>query len=155
MKKIYVVTLVLAIFACAKLQAQTFSMITGRESVASLDGLWRFHTGDNPAWADPIFNDSNWPLIRSDESWMTQGYPDYGGYAWYRFTIQVPDGNKPLALLLPGIFTGYRVFANGKLIDGEGSIVPSRDEVIAFRPAVYRLPQGSPGPQFIHIAIRV
>ena len=155
MGKTLLVSLLLTISACASLPAQTFSLITGREPVTSLDGLWRFHTGDNPAWASPNFDDSQWPLLRSDESWAKQGYPDYGGYAWYRFAIQVPDGSKPLALLLPEVFTGYQVFANGKLIGGEGSIVPSRNEVTAYFPAVYRLPQGSPGPRFIQVAIRV
>ena len=27
----------------------------GARTVTSLDGLWRFHTGDNPAWANPDF----------------------------------------------------------------------------------------------------
>ena len=155
MKRALLIAFLLSVSACALLSAQTFSLVTGREPVASLDGLWRFHTGDNHAWASPTFDDSHWPLIRSDESWTQQGYPDYGGYAWYRFTVQVPDGSKPTALLLPRIFTGYQVFANGKLIGGDGSIVPNRDEVIALLPAVYPLPPGSTGPQFIRIAIRV
>ena len=105
--------------------SQNFSLISGREPVTSLDGLWRFHTGDDPSWAAPGFDDSSWPLIRSDESWDRQGYPDHGGYAWYRFTIQVPDGSKPTALLAAGIDTGYQVFADGKLIGSKGSTRPA------------------------------
>lgn len=44
---------------CVALTAQSFSLITGREPVTSLNGLWRFHSGDNPAWADPQFDDSH------------------------------------------------------------------------------------------------
>ena len=99
--------------------------------MTSLDGLWRFHTGDNPAWASPSFDDSQWPLIRSGESWTTQGYSGYSGYAWYRCRLQVPDGSRPPDLLLTAIFTGYQLYANGKLIGGEGSIVPTRNPVIA------------------------
>ena len=64
----------LSILLCAAsgLHAQTFNLQTGREAVASLDGLWRFHTGDNPAWADPNFDDSQWPLLRADEAWDDQ-----------------------------------------------------------------------------------
>ena len=54
--------------AASGLHAQNFNLQTEREPVASLDGLWRFHTGDNPAWADPNFDDSQWPLLRSDEN---------------------------------------------------------------------------------------
>ncbi|HEV2323772.1 MAG TPA: SpoIIE family protein phosphatase [Terracidiphilus sp.] len=155
MGKTLLISLLLTIAACASLPAQTFSLITGREPVTSLDGLWRFHTGDNPAWASPSFDDSKWPLLRSDESWTKQGYANYEGYAWYRFRIQVPDGSEPLALFLPRIRTGYQVFANGKFIGGEGSIVPTRNEVTAYFPAAYRLPQVGTGPQFMQIAIRV
>jgi hypothetical protein len=147
--------LIFIVFAGASLPAQTFSLVTGREPVTSLDGLWRFHTGDNPAWASPSFDDSDWPLIRSDESWTAQGYRDYAGYAWYRFKIQVPDGSRPPDLLLPAVFTGYQLYANGRLIGGEGSIVPTRNPVFALVPQVYDLPPGVEGPQFIQIAIRV
>ncbi len=78
--------------------AQTFNLQTGREPVTSLDGLWRFHTADNPQWASPGFDDSQWPLIRSGTSWTQQGYFTHSGYAWYRFTLQVADGGKPLSL---------------------------------------------------------
>jgi len=135
--------------------AQNFSLITGREPIASLDGLWRFHTGDNPAWASPGFDDSSWPVIRSDESWTKQGYADYGGYAWYRFTIQVPDYRSPVALLLPRIYTGYQVYAQGKLIGSAGSISTSLAPYFAADPRVFHLPSGLAGPSSIQIAIRV
>jgi phosphoserine phosphatase RsbU/P len=50
----------LLVFVCASagLLAQTFNLQTQRGPIASLGGLWRFHTGDNPAWADPNFDDS-------------------------------------------------------------------------------------------------
>ena len=137
------------------LRAQSFSLQTGREPIASLDGLWRFHTGDNIAWASSDFDDSQWPLLRSDESWTKQGYPDYGGYAWYRFTIQVPDGSKPLSLLLPTIYTGYQVYANGLLIGSNGSTAPRRAPVFAARPKIFLLPSGRSGPETIQIALRV
>ncbi|MDE3149201.1 MAG: hypothetical protein KGL37_06990, partial [Acidobacteriota bacterium] len=155
MKKTALFAMLFIFSVCAGLRAQTFSLVTGREAVTSLDGLWRFHTGDDPAWADPKFDDSQWPLLRSDESWTKQGYRDYGGYAWYRFRVEVPGDGRQLDLLLTEIHDGYQVFTNGKLIGGEGSIEPTRNPVIAFLPEVYRLPLSSPGPQLIQIAIRV
>ncbi|HUX44988.1 MAG TPA: SpoIIE family protein phosphatase [Terracidiphilus sp.] len=147
--------LFLAVSACASLPAQTFSLITGREPVTSLDGLWRFHTGDNPAWANPGFDDSTWPLLRSDESWTKQGHFTYSGYAWYRFAVQVVDGSKPLGVLLPRIYTGYQVFANGKLIGYSGSTSPTAAPAFAANPKLFRFLPGRAGPQTIQIAIRV
>lgn len=155
MKKIRVVILLLSIFACAKLPAQTFSLLADREPLVSLDALWRFHTGDNPRWASPGFDDSQWPLIRSGTSWTKQGYFTYSGYAWYRFTIQVPDGSKPLGLLLPRIYTGYQVYANGKLIGGSGSISPTAAPAFAANPKLFHFVPGPEGPQTVQIAIRV
>jgi sigma-B regulation protein RsbU (phosphoserine phosphatase) len=42
------------------LQAQNFDLNKDRQPVASIDGLWRFHLGDDPAWAAPGFDDSTW-----------------------------------------------------------------------------------------------
>ncbi|HTX77431.1 MAG TPA: beta galactosidase jelly roll domain-containing protein, partial [Terracidiphilus sp.] len=153
MKKLPILFLTL-ICACAPLRAQTFNLQTSREPITSLDGLWRFHTGDNPAWASPTFDDSQWPLLHSDETWTAQGYPNYGGYAWYRFRLQVPDGSKPVALVLTTIYCGYQVYANGKLIGSAGSTTPTASPVVNFAPMLYRLPSGT-GPQIFQIAVRV
>ncbi|HTW46020.1 MAG TPA: SpoIIE family protein phosphatase [Acidobacteriaceae bacterium] len=155
MKKLLVLLLFQAALIPCALHAQTFNLETQREPVVSLDGLWRFHTGDNPAWASPTFNDSHWPLIRSDEGWSNQGYPGYSGYAWYRFKLQVPDGNKPLSLLLMDILTSYRVYADGKLIGGLGYMPPHHLSAEG-APEVYDLPHANePGLRTILIAIRV
>lgn len=135
--------------------AQVFDLDKSREPVTPLDGLWHFHTGDNPAWADANFDDSNWPLVRSGESWTKQGYFTYSGYAWYRFAVQVADGRKPPGLLLPRIYTGYQVYVNGKLIGGSGSIIPTAAPAFAANPKLFRLLPGVAGPQTLHIAIRV
>ena len=62
--------------------AQVFDIESDRQQVAVLDGQWRFHTGDDPRWSDPAFDDSTWPLLRSNTGWSTQGYKDHGGMAW-------------------------------------------------------------------------
>jgi hypothetical protein len=31
-----------------------------RAAATLLDGAWRFHTGDDPRWADPNADDSSW-----------------------------------------------------------------------------------------------
>ena len=115
----------LLLCAASGLHAQTFNLQTGREPVASLDGLWRFHTGDNPAWADPKFDDSQWPLLRSDEAWSQQGYKNYGGFAWYRFTVAVPEGSRNWSIYLGPMETGYQLFVDGRLAGSFGPILNS------------------------------
>lgn len=51
---------------------------------------WKFKTGDNPAWASPDFDDSEWATIKGNTVYENQGYP-YNGYSWYRVHFQLSD----------------------------------------------------------------
>jgi phosphoserine phosphatase RsbU/P len=139
--------------AASGLHAQNFNLQTGREAVASLDGLWRFHTGDNPAWADSSFDDSQWPLLRSDEAWDQQGYKNYGGFAWYRFTVAVPGGSGNWSIYLGPMETGYQLFIDGRLAGSSGPILNSRAYSASSR-AFAISPAAASGPRTFHIAIR-
>jgi phosphoserine phosphatase RsbU/P len=146
-------SLLLLFCAASGLHAQTFNLQTGREPVASLDGLWRFHTGDNSAWADPNFDDSQWSLLRSDKDWGQQGYKNYGGFAWYRFTVVVPDGSKDWSIYLGPMETGYQLFVDGHLAGSFGPILSSLNYAQTSR-AFAISPAAAGGPRTIHIAIR-
>jgi sigma-B regulation protein RsbU (phosphoserine phosphatase) len=147
--------LVVAVLATGTVRAQSFNLESGREPVVSLDGLWRFHTGDDRAWADPAFDDAGWPLVHAGTSWTTQGYPNYAGYAWYRFQLAAPESGRPLAVLLPRIYTGYQVYANGTLIGASGSTMPSLAPHFAADPRLFRIPPNIARERAITIAIRV
>lgn len=143
------------LLVCAKftLHAQNFNLEAAREPVASLDGLWRFHTGDKPAWADPDFDDSQWPLLRSNEVWNQQGYQNYGGFAWYRFSVVVPDGSRNWSIYLGPMETGYQLFVDGRLTGSFGPILSSLNYVVSGR--VFEIaPAAISGPRTLHIAIR-
>jgi hypothetical protein len=154
MKKFLILLLLLV---CASARAQSFDLTTGRVPLTSLDGLWRFHTGDNPAWAAPNLDDSQWPLLRSDKSWSTQGYKNYGGMAWYRFQVVVPPGLDHVSLYLPGMRTCYELYSDGKLIGTYGKMPPNTlpwgDRGGVFH--LYSLPAPSQANRTLHIAIRV
>jgi len=150
--RVSLASLSLLLCAASGLHAQTFNLQTEREPVASLDGLWRFHTGDNPAWADPNFDDSQWPLLRSDEAWAQQGYKNYGGFAWYRFTVAVPEGSKNWSIYLGPMETGYQLFVDGRLAGSFGPILSSLNYAISSR--AFDLSPAASGPRTFHIAIR-
>ena len=133
--------------------AAFFSPAQNHEPVISLDGLWRFHAGDDPQWASPAFDDSAWPLLRSDQSWTAQGYKDENGFAWYRFRAQAPETPEQIAVILPAILTDYEVFANGAKIGGFGQMPP--DGSLRFSQALlYRVTPVQPGATIV-FAIRV
>jgi hypothetical protein len=133
--------------------AQVFDLDKDREPVAVLNGLWRFHPGDDPRWADPAFDDSQWPLIRADKGWSEQGYKNMAGTAWYRAKILVPASVGPLAIWVPIIGTSYQLFADGKLIGGQGGM-PPHEHAYFYSPTVYVLPQFD-HPHTVSITFRI
>lgn len=156
MKKSLLLLLVLVPCVCGMLHSQTFDLTTSRVPVVSLDGLWRFHTGDNPAWADPSFDDSNWPLLRSDNGWDSQGYKSYSGLAGYRFQVTVPAELEHISLFLPVILSSCEVYADGRLIANYGKMPPHAASYFSYMEyQAYALPARKPGQQKIVVALRV
>ena len=98
----------------------------GKGTVA-LDGPWRFHLGDNPAWATPGFDDSAWEQLSADLPWGAQGHAGSTGFAWYRSNISLASASDtPLqfSLLLSKVGDAYEVYWNGKLVGGSGKLQP-------------------------------
>ena len=107
--------------------------VTLGDAAVELSGPWKFHIGDDMAWAQPGFNDSGWdtmdmtpPPGTADATlgssgyipgWTARGYPGYSGYAWYRLKIDVQGTNDPLALKMPdNADDAYQVYVNGQRI---------------------------------------
>jgi sigma-B regulation protein RsbU (phosphoserine phosphatase) len=158
------VAVLLSIAAWLPAQSGTpgaFNLARDREPVVVLDGSWRFHPGDDPdgklGWDNANFDDSTWPLIRGDKSWNDQGYKNLDGFAWYRTRIEIPAGQQDLALYIPMVETSYQVFADGKLLGGEGGMPPHIHPISQRNPpAVYRLPPlANPSARTVVLAIRV
>jgi phosphoserine phosphatase RsbU/P len=140
---------------CSAMQAQSFDLARGPRWVLDLQGLWRFHAGDNADWAQPGFDDSSWPLLRSDRDWSTQGYDGYSGMGWYRFHVTVPADSGEMSLLLPHVFTNYELYANGRLFGYFGKMPPEPLAYATHAPQLYRLPVQASGSRELVIAIRV
>ena len=101
---------------------------------------WRFHTGDDPAWADPGFDDSSWPKLSLDQTLAEQGIDTYTGYAWYRIRLRpvpIPDsGHLNLALLVVPYSVGQmQIFANSTEIGHTKGLQSS-----TAKPAMYQAP---------------
>jgi hypothetical protein len=115
-----------ALLACTRpATPQTFDIESDRVQMAELKGLWRFRTGDDPRWANPSFDDSSWPLLRSDSDWGSQGFKGYAGSAWYRFKVIVPANHPPLAIFVPPLVSSYQIFVNARMIGHFGGMPPN------------------------------
>lgn len=119
-----------------------------------LDGPWQFHTGDNPQWASPSFDDSRWEHIRTDDSWGNQGHAGYTGHAWYRRHLQidaVPGEKSAFALLMPPVDDAYEVYWNGRLIGSRGKLPPHPRWYYTAPTSTFILPSAGTGT----LAVRV
>jgi hypothetical protein len=128
--------------------------------IAPLPALWRFHAGDNPAWADPKFDDSGWSLLRSDQDWSAQGYKGYSGMGWYRFKISIPATIDKVSFTLPAINNSFEVFVDRNLVGTYGGMPPRpRVDQNGYHTLLYTIPPGpatpTSGNRQVTVAIRV
>jgi hypothetical protein len=132
--------------------------ITLGPSVVSLNGPWKFHTGDDPRWADPSFNDTGWESVDLTAppgahdgdvgltgyvpGWAVRGHPAYWGYAWYRLRISVtiPKGDSLALAGPPDVDDAYQVFVNGVLLGSAGNFSGPAPVVYSIQPRVFLLP---------------
>ncbi len=140
--------------------------ITLGNSTAELSEIWKFHPGDDPAWANPELDDSTWGTIdlspppgSADPTftpgWTAQGHPMYSGFAWYRLRLNVQEGRTRLALKMPDIFDdAYQVFVNGQRIGQFGRFTDHRVTAYSALPRAFPLPSNLRGGPMV-IAVRM
>jgi sigma-B regulation protein RsbU (phosphoserine phosphatase) len=122
--------------------------------LAALNGSWRFHPGDDAAWASPAFNDSTWSLIRASDGWASQGYKRYAGVGWYRIAVTLPAQHGPLAFYVTECDVSCQYFANGQLIGSKGDLPPHLQQVTGYR-SVYTIPESLTRASTLVLAVRV
>lgn len=101
--------------AAAPARADVLPIPPGVETT-SLAGMWKFQPGDDPAWAEPDFDDSSWDDVEVPGLLQTQGYPGFDDIGWYRITLRLPRARGDLALSLGPILVGYEIYVNGHLL---------------------------------------
>jgi Stage II sporulation protein E (SpoIIE) len=128
------------------------------KGTAELSGPWRFHTGDDLAWADPATDDTpgrgGWETIRTDRPWGAQNHFAYTGFAWYRLNLHItpaPGVNHAFQLVLPLLSDACEVYWNGRLVGRYGTFPPRPSSPALNAPVVFTLTGSSSGV----LAVRV
>jgi sigma-B regulation protein RsbU (phosphoserine phosphatase) len=131
----------------------------GLHGAVNLDGQWRFHSGDDPLWADPSLDDSSWPAVNLSQTLVEQGFDTYTGYGWYRIKLQpgqVGDigkmaGGQQLALLVKGDpLAQIDVYVNGLEAGHTRGMTDSPAEYLS-PPVVAPMNPATAGPTVIAI----
>jgi hypothetical protein len=145
------------------------------DAVMVLNGPWKFHPGDDPAFAAPEFDDSSWgnqnltlppgsydPVTGSSgfvPGWTSHGFPKLIGFAWYRLRVQAQfEGadadSKRLAIAMPINFEdAYQVYVDGQLLGQFGDFSSNHVVFYNAQPRSFLLPSDASKHPLV-IAIR-
>lgn len=177
--KFFAVLAILLSFFATPSRAQQQVMLGN--STAELTGPWKFHTGDNMAWAQPNFDDSAWgtmdltpPPGSVDPNgglggfvpgWTARGYPGYSGYAWYRLRVNIiqenassaaQGANRRLAIRMPDDFDdAYQLYVNGELAGQFGKFSNRGVAYYYSQPRAFSLPSGIAAGSPVTLTIRM
>ena len=152
------------------------------DSVADLNGPWKFQIGDSPIdpvskkpfWADPAFDDSEWETVDLTTEkgsidpiagttgyvpgWTARGHHGYWGFAWYRIRVRV-ETHPGVKLALAGpsdIDDIYQVFDDGAMVGSFGDFSGSNPSIFTTRPEMFLLPEDNNSGDSTHVlAFRV
>jgi len=66
------------------------------DRILALERAWNYHPGDDPAWADPAFDDSSWALVRPDLVRVEGAPGGWPGIGWFRRRVVLdPEVENP------------------------------------------------------------
>lgn len=93
---------------------------------------WKFQKGDDLAYKNESFDDTNWRKINIGRIWEDElNEPNYDGFGWYRWQQKIPSSLKKTAtkyggfvLQLGKIDDADQTFFNGELLGETGSMPP-------------------------------
>ena len=93
---------------------------------------WRYHAGDDPAWARPDFDDSAWDTINPTRP-RRELSPALGtGISWLRLRFRLGDSLRAQSLALHAYEVGAcEIYLNGRLIMRQGVVSDNPARVVS------------------------
>ena len=103
--------------------AQTLDA-TGLRQPADLGAPWLIHGGDDPAFARPGFDDSQWILFDPYKTILTAFPKDRPEVVWYRLHVKIDPAQTGLGLREWNISSAFEVYVNGQRLIACGQVAP-------------------------------
>jgi len=126
------------------------------------DGLplnkgWRYHAGDNPAWARSGFDDRAWDTLNPTRPRPELPQRLSTGIGWLRLRLRPGDSLRRHALLLQAgrnLTGAYELYLNGQLVQRQGVLDPALAQVrpMTTQPEPVEVP--GTGPATLVLAVR-
>ncbi len=97
--------------------------------IFSLNKLqWKYHAGDNTAWASPEFDDGDWKRLTNDEINFDPAatLENWNGQAWFRLKLNVDESlvNQPLAWRV-WHWGASEIYLDGERLENFGTVAGS------------------------------
>ncbi len=102
---------------------------------------WRYHPGDDPAWAQPAFNDRGWDTLNPARPRRALPPAVSSGSSWLRLRFRLGDSLR-VPVLAPFYLGATEIYLNGKLLlrDGVRSSRPTEVQATSRRLEPLELP---------------
>ena len=143
----------LLILSAATLPAQTFDATNLRQPT-DLAATWLVSSGDDPAYAQPGFDDSGWIPFDPKGSLKTVLGDSLPEVVWYRLHVKVLPAQTGLALSEFYLSSAFEIYANGQLIMANGRVKPFAANTFGGR-LLSRIPDQEIATGTVVIALRV
>jgi hypothetical protein len=118
--------LFLLLLVAVSLRAQTGSIPAWPEGSPELNRGWRVHLGDDPAYAKPGFDDSQWRPIALHPASTPNEPAAQGRTRWYRLHVHLPTDNKDEALLITRSIGSFELYITAQAF---GQPKPQNDDI--------------------------
>jgi stage II sporulation SpoE-like protein len=97
---------------------------TNLREPTDLGAIWLIHAGDDPAYARPDFDDSQWTPFDSHGDLKLLFPREHPEVIWYRLRVKVNPEETGLGLKEQSISKAYEVYVNGERLMAAGSFSP-------------------------------
>ena len=126
-----------------------------KSGVIMLEKGWRWHAGDNQAWANPTLDDSRWDSLRPTRTLNTQDKPLAAGIGWLRLHLIIDSALTVRNLQFNADQAGAsEIYLDGKLIRRFGTVSANARVQVSYSPTNYEwypLPINTPGPHVLAV----
>ncbi len=92
---------------------------------------WKYHPGDNPDWAKPTYDDSEWESVSTQLTRNELPESGWEGIGWFRLHIAVADEqlqNTPLALHVAFQTGASEIYLDGELLYSIGKVGTRKED---------------------------
>jgi hypothetical protein len=134
-------------------QAGTFDATTLRQP-AELGVVWLIKAGDDPSFARPDFDDSQWTRMDTTQSLKLVFPAQHPSVVWYRLHVKVAPNQTGLSLEEFNLASAFEIYVNGERLFSNGKVSPYHPNGFEAR-IVQRIPDAMIASGSVVIAMRV